>query len=82
VYAVTSALVKPFLLLLFTLLAACGALANPKPVRVFSDPPTPEDVPHVEGSDVYAVTINPPLKPADYAVNLVSPLPPAYSGWS
>ncbi|MFN0129152.1 MAG: hypothetical protein ACKV19_20980 [Verrucomicrobiales bacterium] len=70
---------KPFLLFLLTLLAAGVALANPKPVRVVWDPPTPEDAPHVEGYNVYQVTITPPLKPTDYAVNLVSPLPSAYS---
>ncbi len=64
---------------LVPLLVAGVAQGNPKPVRVVWDPPTPEDAPHVEGYNVYEVTITPPLKPADYAVNLVSPLPPAYS---
>jgi hypothetical protein len=68
---------KPFLLL--TLLPADVALANPKPVRVVLDSPTPEDAPHVEGCNLYEVTITPPLKPADYAVKFVSPLPPAYT---
>jgi hypothetical protein len=72
-------LMKLFLLLPLILLVAGVALANPKPVRVVWDPPTSEDAPHVEGYNVYAVTITPPLKPADYTVNLVSPLPPAYS---
>ncbi|MFN0129615.1 MAG: hypothetical protein ACKV19_23360 [Verrucomicrobiales bacterium] len=69
---------KPFLFLV-TLLVAGVAQANPKPVRVVWDPPTPEDAPHVEGYKVCEVTITPPLKPVDYEVNLVSPLPPAYS---
>lgn len=71
--------VKPFLLLFLTLLPAGLTVANPKPVGVVWDPPAPEDAPHVKGYNVYEVTITPPLKPADYAVNLVSPLPPAYS---
>lgn len=33
----------------------------------------------MEGYNVYEVSITPPLKPADYSVNLVSPLPPAYT---
>jgi hypothetical protein len=66
-------------MLLNLLIGVSTADAQSKPVRVVWDPPTPEDAPNVEGYNVYAVTITPPLKPADYEVNLVSPLPPAYS---
>ena len=40
------------------------AQANPKPVRVVWDPPIPEDAPHVEGYNVYAVTITPAAQPS------------------
>lgn len=66
-----------FALLSCLLIAASTASAQTKPVRVVWDPSTPEGTPHVEGYNVYAVTISPPLKPVDCAVNLVSPLPPA-----
>jgi len=79
---IESHIVKLTLLLFAAILAiilSTAAQAQEKPVRVVWDPPEGEEVQRVDGYNVYRVTITPMLRPADYDVNLTTPLAPEYT---
>lgn len=66
------------LFILMFVVFALAAQAQERPVKVGWDPPLPHDVGNVDGYNVYRVTITPALVPADYDVNLTTPLSSEY----
>lgn len=63
-----------FLLNAFLSLFSLSTAAE-KPVQVQWDPPTPEEAELISGYNIYEITITPPIRPAKYDINIVSPLP-------
>lgn len=67
------------LLALAGLLLAASAHAQEKPVRVIWDPPATDQADLISSYNVYRVTVTPALLPADYDVNIPTPVEGTYA---
>ncbi len=67
------------ILTFLVLLASTSAQAQSKAVRLTWDAAPAVDVPNLDGYNVYQVVITPPIKPADFLVNIPTPLPAGHT---